>query len=126
MTPLLQVVIAVCLVVLTWALLSTLRALRKTADRAESVLHLVEREIRPLVSEIEGLTAELRPLLHNANKNMEGVRVIVGRVDDVTLKVARLVVALGAITRVGQVAGVATGVKRGVDVFVRRLFTRKP
>ena len=124
MTPLAQGVIVACIVILSALLASTLLALRKTALRAENVLHLVEREIRPLAGQIESLTTELRTLSHHANEELDRVAVVVHRLEDISLKVARLLGALGGLTRVGQYAGVAAGVKKGLDVFIRRLRDR--
>ena len=121
MTPLAQGVIVTCIVVLSAVLVSTLLALKKTALRAESVLHEVEREIRPLASQIESLTTEIRTLSHHANEELDRVAVVVRRLEDVSLKVARLLGVIGGLTRVGQYAGVAAGVKKGLDVFLRRL-----
>lgn len=121
MTPLAQAVITVCIVLLTLALVSTLLALRKTALRAESVLHILEGEIRPMATQIESLAAELRALSHRASEEIERVGVVVRRVEDATTKIGRLVVALGGFGRVGQVAGIAAGVKRGLDVFLKRI-----
>lgn len=123
MTPF-QLVIALCAAVLTVVLVSTLRALRKTAVRAEEVLHLVEREIRPMASQIESLAEEVRVLAHNANENMDRVSLVVQRAEDISHKMARLAGAIGGLTRVGQYAGAAAGVKRGLDVFIRRLRNR--
>ncbi len=121
MMSLTQAVILVCIVALTGVLISTLLALRKTALRAESVLHQLEREIRPMASQIEALTGELRALSHHVNQELERISVVVMRLEDVSVKVARLVGALGGLTRVGQLAGAAVGVKKGLAVFVRRL-----
>ncbi|HKC07494.1 MAG TPA: DUF948 domain-containing protein, partial [Methylomirabilota bacterium] len=62
MTPLAVGVILACVVALTLVLISTLLSLRKTALRAESVLAQVEREIRPMASELETLTGEMQKL----------------------------------------------------------------
>jgi uncharacterized protein YoxC len=124
MTPLATGVILACVVALTIVLISTLLALRKTAVRAESVLAQVEREIRPMVSEIEGLTAQLQKLSRNANDNLERIGVVVERVEDISLQVARVVGVVGGLTRIGQYAGMAAGVKRGVEVFLHRLKDR--
>ena len=121
MTPLAQGVIVACIVVLSAVLVSTLLALKKTAVRAESVLHVVEREIRPLAGQIESLTTEIRTLSHHANEELDRVAVVVHRLEDVSLKVARLLGVLGGLTRVGQYVGVAAGVKKGLHVFLRRL-----
>ncbi len=125
MTPLAQAIIVLCIVVLTAALVSTLRAVRKTAVRAEEVLHVVEREIRPMASQIESLAEEVRTLARNANENMDRVSLVVQRVEEISFKAARLVGAVSGLTRVGQYAGVAAGVKRGLDVFINRLRSRK-
>jgi uncharacterized protein YoxC len=121
MIPLTQAVIVVCIVALTGVLVSTLIALRKTAIRAESVLSVLEREIHPLASQIESLTAELRTLSQHATRELERIGVAVTRLEDVTGKVARLVGALAGLTQVGQLAGAAVGVKKGLAVFIKRL-----
>ena len=125
MTPLAVGVILACIVALTIVLISTLLAFRKTAQRAESVLATVEREIRPMVTELEQLTAELQKLSHKANENIERIGVVVERVEDISLTVARVVGAVGGLTRIGQYAGVDAGVKRGVEVFLTRLKDRR-
>jgi uncharacterized protein YoxC len=125
MTPVAQAVIVLCIVVLTAVLISTLLALRKTAIRAESLLHAVERDILPMAIRVEVLTSDLRTLSQHADEELERLGVVVRRVEQVSGKVAQLVVALSGFTRVGQVVGVATGVKKGVDVFLRRLRDRR-
>ena len=124
MTPLAQGVIVACIVVLSAVLVSTLLALRKAALRVESVLDMVEREIRPLASQIESLTTELRTLSHHANEELDRVTVVVHRLEDISLKVARLLGVLGGLTRVGQYAAVAAGVQKGLGVFIKRLRDR--
>jgi hypothetical protein len=126
MTPLVQGVIAVCAVVLTIVLAAALLALRKTALRAESVLHIVEQEIRPLASRVETLTGELGLLTRHANQELDRVSGLVRSLEDASVKVARVAGAIGGFTRVGQVAGAAAGVKRGLDVFIRRFRDRHP
>jgi uncharacterized protein YoxC len=114
-------VIVVCIVALTVVLVSTLLTLRKSAIRAESVLALLEREIHPLARQLESLTTELRALSQHANREIERIGAAVGHVEDVATKVARLVGALAGFTQVGQLAGAAVGIKKGLAVFVRRL-----
>ena len=125
MTPLAVGVILACIVALTAVLISTLLAFKKTAQRAESVIGLVEREIRPMASELESLTAELQKLSHKANDNLERIGQVVDRVEDISMTVARMAAAVGGLTRIGQYAGVAAGVKRGVEVFLSRLRDRR-
>lgn len=125
MTPWAQAVVVICVVVVTTALVVALLALRKTAIRAESVLHLVERELRPMASQLESLAAEIKTLARNANQELERVSVIVSRLDDLTLRAARLLGAVGGFTRAGQMVGVAAGLKKGLDVFIGRMKSRR-
>jgi uncharacterized protein YoxC len=124
MTPLSAGVILACVVALTIVLISTLLSIRKTAARAESVLAQVEREVRPMASELESLTGELQKLSRNANDNLQRIGGIVDRVEDISVQAARVVGAVGGLTRIGQYAGMAAGVKRGVEVFLHRLKER--
>ena len=124
MTPLAVGVILACVVALTIVLISTLLSIKKTAARAESVLAQVEREIRPMASELENLTGELQKLSRNANDNLQRIGGIVDRVEDISVQAARVVGAVGGLTRIGQYAGMAAGVKRGVEVFLHRLKER--
>jgi len=124
MTPLAVGVILACVVALTIVLISTLLSIKKTALRAESVLTQVEREIRPMASELETLTGELQKLSRNANDNLQQIGAIVDRVEDISVQAARVVGAVGGLTRIGQYAGMAAGVKRGVEVFLHRLKER--
>jgi uncharacterized protein YoxC len=124
MTPLAVGVIVICIVALTIVLASTLLAFRKMGLRAESVLAQVEREIRPLATEVEGLTAELQKITHKVNDSLDRIGHVVDRVEEISLSVARVASTVAALTRVGQYAGIATGVKRGVEVFLARLKDR--
>ncbi|MEX2220322.1 MAG: DUF948 domain-containing protein [Candidatus Rokuibacteriota bacterium] len=124
MTPLAVGVILACVVALTIVLVSTLLALKRTAARAESVLAQVEREIRPMASELESLSGELQKLSRNANDNLQRIGGVVDRVEDISVQVARVVGAVAGLTRIGQYAGMAAGVKRGVEVFLHRLKER--
>lgn len=124
MTPLAVGVILACVVALTIVLISTLLSIRKTALRADSVLGQVEREIRPMATELGSLAAELQKLSRNANDNLQRIGGIVDRVEDISVQAARVVGAVGGLTRFGQYAGMAAGVKRGVEVFLHRLKER--
>jgi uncharacterized protein YoxC len=121
MRPVAATVLVLCVVVVSAVLVWTLLTLRKTALRAESVLHAVERELRPMLGQIESLMAELRDLSQGAQEELSKIRVVVRRAEDVSIKVSRVVMAVGALTRIGQYARLASGVKKGLDAFVRRL-----
>lgn len=125
MTPIAQAVIVICIVALTAVLVSTLLSLRKTAIRAESLLHAVERDLLPMALRIEALADELRALSQRANEELGRIGVLVHRVEELSGKLTRLLVVLSGFTRVGQAVGVATGVKKGLDVFIRRLKERR-
>ena len=70
-----QVVLALCVVAVSAVLVTTLLAARKLALRADTVLAVVEREIRPMLDQMEGLTAELRELSQGAGEDLKRIRV---------------------------------------------------
>jgi uncharacterized protein YoxC len=121
MTPLAQAVVVICVAVVSAVLVATLLALRKTALRADRVLEQVEREIRPMLSQVDALTTELTTLSRSASEEMKQVSVIIRRVDEVSAKVSGLVGGLVAMTKYGQYAALLGGVKKGVEVFMGRL-----
>jgi len=125
MSPLAVGVILACTVALTAVLISTLLAFRRTAQRAESVLSLVEREIRPMASQLEQLTAELQKVSHKANDSLDRVGHVVDRIEDISMTVGRIAAAVAGLSRVGQYAGLAVGLKRGVEVFLDRIKDRR-
>jgi uncharacterized protein YoxC len=84
----------------------------------------VEREIHPMTTELENLTAELQKLTHKANDSLDRIGTVVERVEDISVTAARVVGAVGGLTRIGQYAGLAAGVKRGFEVFLTRLKDR--
>jgi uncharacterized protein YoxC len=125
MSPLAVGVILTCMVALTVVLISTLLEFRKTAQRAERVLAMVEREIRPMAGELEHLTGELQKLSHKATDSLDRIGHVVDRVEDISLSAARVASAIGGLTRVGQYAGIAVGLKRGLEVFLDRIKDRR-
>jgi type II secretory pathway component PulK len=121
MTPAAVAIIVLCVVAVSAVLVWTLLALRKTALRAESVLRMVEREIWPVLGQIEHLIAELRDLSQGAKEELSKIRVVVRRAENVSITVSKVLLAVGGLTRHGQDVSLAAGVKKGLDVFVRRL-----
>ncbi len=124
MTTTVLLVIALCAVILTAVLVPTLLALKRAAYRAETVLMILEREIRPMAGQLQALVDELRGLSKHAAQELERVGTVVGRVDDAATRVARVVGFVAGFTRVGQLVGTATGVKKGLDVFIARLMSK--
>ena len=123
MTPLAHVVLVVCAIVLTVAMVVTLTAIRRAASRAEIVLQLVEREIRPMASQVEALAAEVRTLSQTANRELERISGVVRRVEETSRKIARVVGVVNSLASFRGVTGVSSGVKRALGVFVSRLRT---
>ena len=123
MTPLAQAVLVICAAVLTVALVLTLASYRRAAARAEIVLQLVEREIRPLASQVEALAADVRTLSQTANRELERVSGVVRRVEDISLKIARVVGVANSLASFRGVAGVSSGLRTALSVFVSRLRT---
>ena len=120
MLPWVQAVFAIGFLVLIAVLVVTLLSVRRTVVRAEAVLGIVEQELRPLVADTHAVLGELRALTRQANREMDRVGAIGERVEEVATGLGRLVGALGSLTRVGQVLGLAAGLKKGVDVFLYR------
>lgn len=123
MTPLAQAVLAFCAVVLTVAVVVTLATFRRAASRAEIVLQLVEREIRPLASQVEALAADVRVLSQTANRELERVSSVVRRVEDISLKIARVVGVANSLASFRGVTNVGSGLRTALSVFVSRLRT---
>jgi uncharacterized protein YoxC len=116
-----QTVLVLCAVVLTVAIVATLLSFKRTAARAEIVLQLVEREIRPLASQIEGLAGDLRVVAQTTNGSIQRLNGILGRVEDISLKVARIIGVANSLTSLRGISGVASGAKTGLSVFLSRL-----
>lgn len=123
MTPLTQAVLVICAVVVTVALVVTLASFRRASSRAEIVLQLVEREIRPLASQVEALAADVRTLSQTANRELERVSGVVRRVEDISLKIARVVGVANSLASFRGITGVGSGLRRALSVFVSRLRT---
>jgi uncharacterized protein YoxC len=121
MTPMAQTVLVLCAVVLTVVIVATLLSFKRTAARAEIVLQLVEREIRPLASQIEGLAGDLRVVAQTTNGSVQRLNGILGRVEDISLKVARIIGVANSLTSLRGISGVASGAKTGLSVFLSRL-----
>jgi uncharacterized protein YoxC len=121
MTPLAQTVLVICAVVLTVALVVTLASLRRATGRAEIVLQLVEREIRPLASQVEALAADVRTLSQSANRELNRISGVVRRVDDISFKIARVVGVANSLASFRGISGVGSGLRTALRVFVSRL-----
>ncbi len=116
-----QVVVALCAVALTVVLIPAIIAVRRSMLRAELVLTMIEREVGPLIADLQGLVDDLRTLVRQGNRELERFGVVAERITDLTERAAHLVNVVSGFTRIGQIVGAATGIKKGLDVFINRL-----
>ena len=121
MPPWAQMLLTLSAVVLMLAFVATALALRRLARRAESVLTIMEQEMRPLVGQAHALTEDVRALTREAGRELERIGAVTDKVGSVADGFARFVGVVGGLTRAGQLVGVAAGVKKGVGAFVQRL-----
>jgi len=120
MQPWTQTVLVACAVLLTAAAIPTILALRRMIRRTETVLTIVEQELRPLVGQAHALTDEVRNLAREAKEEIERVGEMTERVNAAAEGVGRAVHGLAGLARAGQLIGVAAGLKKGLEVFVAR------
>jgi uncharacterized protein YoxC len=118
MNPLAVAIVVICVVAITVPLVLALLALRRVLKRADVVLGLIEREIRPMAAQLGALTEEIRGLSHQVTLEVERLVVVTRHLDEITTTVAKIVTAIAGISRVGQIVGLAVGLRRGLGVFV--------
>ncbi len=116
-----QVVVTVCVVALTVVLIPAIVSMRRSVQRAEAVLLLVERELGPLAAQIQGLAEDLRTFVRQGNRELERFGAAAERLGDLSERAGRLIGVVSGFTRIGQIVGAATGIKKGLDVFIHRL-----
>jgi hypothetical protein len=121
MHPSSQVVLIACAVVLTGAVVSAVLALRGALRRTDALLAIAEQELRPLIAQVHRVTAEIRELTHELQLEVKRVGDVTESVQTLTDGLGRIVIGLSGLARVGQIVGLAAGLRRGVDVFVQRL-----
>jgi ABC-type transporter Mla subunit MlaD len=121
MQPWSQLVLLACAVALTAAIVSAILALRGALRRTNAVLGIVEQELRPLIAQVHGVTEEVRELTHELRLEVKRVGDVTESVQAVAEGLGRLVSGLSGLARVGQIVGLAAGLRRGADVFVQRL-----
>ena len=123
MSPWMQVFVTLCVVAATVVLIPTIISVRRSVQRAETILLLVERELGPLVAEVQGLTQDVRTLVRQSNRELERIGIVAERVGDFAERAGRLVTAVSGFTRVGQMVGAAAGLRKGLSVFLKRIRT---
>jgi uncharacterized protein YoxC len=103
------------------AVIPALLQLARTARAAEQTLASVDREVRPLTSQVEALLQEHRALAQQATKDLRQVEGLVVLAQDTLARLTNLTGLLSSFGTVGRVVGVARGLQKGLDVFLQRL-----
>ena len=96
-------------------------AMRRASERAERLLTLAEQELRPFVAEAHELMQQVRALTQETRGEVARVGALTERMEDLTGGLGRVLAAVAGLTRAGQLVGVASGLKTGLDVFLHRL-----
>ena len=103
------------------AVIPALLQVARTARAAEQTLTSVDREIRPLTSQVQALLQEHRNLAQQATKDLRQVEGLVVLAQETLARLTNLTSLLSSFGTVGRVVGVARGLQKGIDVFVQRL-----
>jgi uncharacterized protein YoxC len=103
------------------AVIPALLQVARTARAAEQTLASVDREVKPLTTQIQALLQEHRTLAQQATKDLRQIEGIALMAQDVLARVTNLTSLLAGFGTVGRVVGVARGLQKGIDVFVHRL-----
>lgn len=116
-----EIVLIVCAVAITVALVPALIAVRRASERAERVLAVAEQELRPLIGEVQNLLQDVRMTSQEVRDDVARIGAMAERAQDLSEGLGRVVSAVAGLTRAGQLVGVAAGIKTGLDVFFHRL-----
>lgn len=116
-----QIPLILCAIALTLALVAAVMALRRTLLRLEQVLAVLEVKLGPTLEDVRGLTQEAQAVTRDARSSVARLSAMIDHVNQLTESVGTFVIGLRGLTQVGQLVGIAIGVKRGINVFVRRL-----
>jgi hypothetical protein len=112
---------SLALLLLAIAAIPTLLQLRRTVQTAEQTLATLEREVRPLTSQLHALLQDHRELAQRATRDLREVEGIALMAQELLGRVIKLTGILGGVGAVGRVYGVAPGVRKGLDVFIQRM-----
>ena len=102
------------------AAIPTLLQVRRTAQTAEQTLATLERELRPLSAQLQGLLQDHRELAQRANRDLREIERLALMAQEVLARLIKLTGLLSGMGTVGRVLGVAQGLRKGLDVFVSR------
>ena len=124
MLPAAALIASLAFLALVATTIPVLIQLGRTVRSAEQTLTAVERELRPLASQVQALLQEHRNLAQQATRDLREVEGLALRGQEVLTRLTSLTSVLGSMGAVGKVVGVAQGFRKGADVFLRRL--RRP
>lgn len=119
--PLWQIVVIVCAVAVSAALVLALLGLVRVTRRLDGLLAIVEEELRPLIGQAHGLIEDVRGVTREAGHEVERLGAVTEHVNEITAGIAKIVTAVSLVTRAGQIVSLAGGLRRGVTTFARRL-----
>ena len=117
----LSLVLGLCAIAVSIAIVLLLVSARRAVQRLEAILATTEQELGPLATEARGLTSDARALTQETTREVRRTGEVIEQVRDAAAGVGRVVSAMANLTRAGQLVGLAVGLRRGVDVFVERL-----
>jgi hypothetical protein len=106
---------------LVLAAIPALLQIRRTAQAAEQTVATLEREVRPLTSQLHALLQDHRELAQRATRDLRELEGLVLMAQEVIGRLIKLTGILGGIGTIGRVYGVALGLRKGLDVFIQRL-----
>jgi uncharacterized protein YoxC len=106
-------------------IIPVLLQLVRTARAAEQTLTTVDREVKPLTTQIQALLQEHRNLAQQATRDLRQIEGTVVLAQDVLARLTNVTSLLASFGTVGRVVGVARGLQKGIDVFVHRLARRR-
>jgi uncharacterized protein YoxC len=112
-------------VALVVAAIPVLLQLNRTARTAEQTLAAVERELRPLTSQVQALLQEHRGLAEQATRDLRHVEGLALRGQEVLTRVAGVTSLIAGVGTLGRAVGVAQGLRKGLQVFLHRLRRRR-
>jgi uncharacterized protein YoxC len=116
-----EILLIVCAIAITIALVPALLALRRAGERAERVLTIAEQELRPLIGEVQNLLMDVRMTSQEVREDVARIGAMAERAQDLSDGLSRVFSAVAGLSRAGQLVGVAASIKTGLDVFLHRL-----
>ena len=120
MRPWTEIILSLCAIAVTAAIVWVLVGVRRAVERVDGVLGILEQELRPLVGQAHALTEDVRRVLQEATRELERIEMITDQVQAIADRTGALLGALGGLTRVGQLVSMVVGLKKGLDVFIER------